>query len=119
MQVLLATTGSMGDFLPFVGLGKELRSRGHEVVLFAGGTYERFAQEAGIPLVPLFSAAEQERLSAQTWTGLKGVGNWLDHVAQLVEPVFSRIREHHVPGKTVVVNLDWLFGARIAGEVLG
>ncbi len=119
MLTLLATTGSMGDFLSFVGLGKELRSRGHDVVLFAGGGYERFAQEAGVPLVPLYSAAEHDRMFAKTWTGLASIANWLDHVAELVQPVFTKIREHHVPGNTVVVNLDWLFGARIAGEALG
>jgi rhamnosyltransferase subunit B len=119
MQALLATTGSMGDFLPFVGLGRELRARGHEVVLLAGGGYERFAQEAGICFDPLYSAAEHERMFAKTWTGFASVGNWLDHVAELVEPVFSRMCDRHVPGETVVVNLDWLFGARIAGETLG
>jgi UDP:flavonoid glycosyltransferase YjiC (YdhE family) len=119
MRALLTTTGSMGDFLPFVGLGKELRARGYEVVLIAGGAYEHFAREAEIRFVPLYSAAEHDRRMAMNWSGLEAIGNWLAHVGELITPVFSAIQEHHVPGETVVVHFDWLFGARIAGEALG
>ena len=39
MQILLASVGTIGDTLPFVGVGRELRGRGHQVALLGSGAF--------------------------------------------------------------------------------
>ena len=37
MHALLVSTGTAGNMLPFIGLGKALRARGHEATLIGSG----------------------------------------------------------------------------------
>ncbi|MGD8310405.1 MAG: glycosyltransferase, partial [Chromatiales bacterium] len=73
MKVLIFSTGSLGDLLPFVGLGRELRDRGHQVTLFGNGYYGQFAEQVGVDFQPLYSADEYRNLIQRDWSGLKGV----------------------------------------------
>ena len=118
MRVLLCTTGSLGDFLPFVGVARALRARGHEAILFGGGAYEHFAKDAGIGFVALTSAEAQEAFYRQSWDGWDAVRNWIDHAIGLIEPTYDRLAQHCVPGQTAIVALDWMFGARVARDAL-
>ena len=118
MRVLLITTGSLGDFLPFIGIGKALCARGHDVILFGGEAYGHFARDAGIGFVSLLSAEDQERLFRKRWDGGAAVRLWIEGMLAAIEPTYAHIAEHYVPGQTVIVNLDWMFGARIAREAL-
>jgi UDP:flavonoid glycosyltransferase YjiC (YdhE family) len=43
MKFLIVAAGSHGDVLPFVGLGRELQHRGHEVRLYASGPFAALA----------------------------------------------------------------------------
>ncbi len=45
LNILLATVGSAGDVHPFVGLGVELKRRGHRVTLITSGAFETLAQK--------------------------------------------------------------------------
>jgi rhamnosyltransferase subunit B len=118
MRALLATTGSLGDFLPFVGVAKALRARGHDAILFGGGAYERFAKDAGIAFVALTSAEAQEAFYRLEWDGWAAVRNWIDHAIGLIEPTYDVLAQHCVAGQTAIVALDWMFGARIARDAL-
>ena len=35
MKVLISSAGSHGDVLPYIAIGREMRARGHEIVLLA------------------------------------------------------------------------------------
>jgi rhamnosyltransferase subunit B len=118
MRVLLVTTGSLGDFLPFVGLARALKARGHEAILLGGGAYERFARAEGIELVALTSAEAQESFYRLKWDGWDAVRNWLDHAIGLIEPAYEALALRCVPGQTVIVALDWVFAARVARDAL-
>jgi UDP:flavonoid glycosyltransferase YjiC (YdhE family) len=50
--IVISTVGTLGDFLPFLALGKALRSRGHEVCLAVNPAFLGFAAEAGLRAVP-------------------------------------------------------------------
>lgn len=118
MRALLITTGSLGDFLPFVGVARALRARGHEAVLFGGGAYEHFAKDAGIDFVALTSAEAQEAFYRLSWDGWDAVRNWIEHAVGLIEPAYDLLAQRCVPGQTAIVALDWMFGARIARDAL-
>jgi sterol 3beta-glucosyltransferase len=53
MRVLIVTLGTRGDFELFAALGRELRSRGHDVVLGAAPFHEEAALAGGLGWVPI------------------------------------------------------------------
>jgi UDP:flavonoid glycosyltransferase YjiC (YdhE family) len=48
MRIAITAIGSAGDVHPFVAVGRELRARGHEVVIHAGAWYEEAVTRAGL-----------------------------------------------------------------------
>ncbi|WP_125737158.1 glycosyltransferase [Amycolatopsis sp. WAC 04197] len=69
MRVALTTLGSRGDVQPFVTLGYELRSRGHEVRVAAPADYADIVAEASLDHVPL-GGAPSEFLPGKPWDSL-------------------------------------------------
>ncbi|NEE17319.1 glycosyltransferase [Streptomyces sp. SID7499] len=53
MRITLTTLGSRGDTQPFVTLGHELKSRGHDVRIAAPAVYADVVHEAGLEMIPL------------------------------------------------------------------
>lgn len=53
MRFALITSGSHGDVHPFLGIGAELRRRGHEVVLFTHPYFTSHAQAASLDFQPI------------------------------------------------------------------
>ena len=52
MRFLLTPIGSSGDVFPFIGLGRRLRERGHEVILLAGEPFRAVSEAGGLTFVP-------------------------------------------------------------------
>lgn len=121
MKILLAATGTAGNVLPFVGLGKCLRERGHQVVLAAGGNCRSMAEREKIEFFNLDPPAGALSFDiAHRDAGGKEMGKQiLEEGIYHVRPVYRWIKEQYVPGKTVVACPGWLFGGRIAREHLG
>ncbi|MFI9457066.1 glycosyltransferase [Amycolatopsis sp. NPDC052450] len=59
MRIALTTLGSRGDVQPFAALGKELRERGHEVVLAAPSEFHGLATEARVEFAALPGAPSE------------------------------------------------------------
>ena len=53
MRITLMTIGTTGDVLPYVLLGKELRSRGHRITIAAFSDFEAMVKDAGLLFFPL------------------------------------------------------------------
>lgn len=53
MRIVIASFGSFGDLNPYVGLGRALRHRGHDVVLAVPGAYRPFVEAAGLAVHPV------------------------------------------------------------------
>jgi UDP:flavonoid glycosyltransferase YjiC (YdhE family) len=51
-KIVISTVGTLGDFLPFLALGKAMRARGHEIVLAVNPAFLGLAAEAGLRAVP-------------------------------------------------------------------
>jgi UDP:flavonoid glycosyltransferase YjiC (YdhE family) len=64
MHAILATMGTDGDVFPFVGLGGQLRARGHQVTLAAPEPYRDLASSLGLEFRPLVTAEEAGRMLA-------------------------------------------------------
>ncbi len=64
MHAILATLGTDGDVIPFIGLGARLRSRGHRVTLAANEAYQAMAADHGFDFRTLITGEEMHRLLA-------------------------------------------------------
>jgi rhamnosyltransferase subunit B len=111
LNILIATFGSVGDVLPFIGVGRELRERGHDVTLFTSPYFKSHAAEAGLELSPLGSVEDYHQLindsSMRHWKTVVdgyqkgGFAARLKLVARIVEPAYEAIAKLHEPGRTV------------------
>ena len=59
MRITLLTIGSTGDIRPYLLLGQELASRGHDVTLSTFSRYKDDAEKAGLSFFPLSGDAEK------------------------------------------------------------
>ncbi len=64
MNVVISSAGSLGDVLPYVAIGAELRRRGHVVTLVANPTFERLATEAAIGFTPVGTLGDHQKFLA-------------------------------------------------------
>src|SRR5438477_1954203 len=64
MHAILATMGTDGDVFPYVGLGVQLRTRGHQVTLAAPAPYRDLVANLGLGFRPLVTAGEAGRMLA-------------------------------------------------------
>ena len=74
MHAILASMGTDGDVLPYVGLGAALRARGHRVTLAASEPFAALAARAGLDFECLFTRDEHQELLSNPdfWHPLKG-----------------------------------------------
>jgi len=66
-RIVITSAGTLGDYLPFIYLGKKLHARGHSVCLAFNPTMIPLAQEACLETAPCgapFGASELQRLTS-------------------------------------------------------
>ncbi|HTU93489.1 MAG TPA: glycosyltransferase [Gemmataceae bacterium] len=122
MHVLLVSTGSAGNMLPFIGLGAALRARGHVVTLIASGAGTETACQAGLEVIDLDDPQARPKLPTTDAATVRKPGflrTLGSHAVRHMRRVFQLIADRQAAGKTVIVAPGWLFGARIAQEKLG
>lgn len=123
MKILIVAAGSHGDVLPFVGLGRELRRRGHEVRLFASAPFATMAAEAGLPFAEVMSAAEYQRFLADrdATDPMKGMALLAQAVAgaqrRCLALLESELAQEREPGHTLVVGSSLAWATRLLGEL--
>src|SRR5438445_5801089 len=105
LNVVALGFGSSGDVLPFVGIGAELRRRGHDVTLICNPYFGPQVQEAGLALRPVGTMAAYHELMADA-----DAFDWRTyherlkaHFLQLAEPVYEAVANLHQPGRTVLL----------------
>ena len=52
MRIAIVTTGTTGDVLPYIALGRRLLAAGHEVWLCSADKYAAEAKARALPFVP-------------------------------------------------------------------
>ncbi|GAA4516817.1 MULTISPECIES: glycosyltransferase [Nonomuraea] len=123
--VIMVTHGTHGDVLPFVGLGRILRERGHRVEILTHAPFEAVARREGLEFTPIDTEREYERYLSDT-PMLLGAG--MDRWRRFYDAIglFDQIRfecevlkARHVPGETVFVGRHTTaISTLFAGEVL-
>jgi rhamnosyltransferase subunit B len=119
MALVIATAwGIRGDVTPFLAIGAELKSRGHEVVLVSNPVYEKDAQQAGLSLVPIGTEEDYHKFVGEPglWSSDVNVHGraGLKYILPVVEGMYRAVERLHRPGETVL--LASRHGAWIAAE---
>jgi UDP:flavonoid glycosyltransferase YjiC (YdhE family) len=112
---LLSTSGTHGDVLPFVELGRALVGRGHDVTLYTHEFYAATARRAGVRVEAPDTREEYDRQIADSHNLLREVVADLDHLTDFFRRngLFEHIRFEYTrmaavvrdraPGDVVVV----------------
>lgn len=119
-RVLVSVFGSAGDVHPFLAVGRALAARGHEVLVHANPHFERRIRGAGLGFVPLGSADEYARTVQDVRLMHRtGAARYLLHevLPRYVPEQVAFVRDHRVPGETVVVASPVAVGAVLAGDL--
>lgn len=119
LKVLLAAAGSHGDVLPFIGLGRELRRRGHEPHLFASGGFAPLAAQAGLAFSEVLSAADFQAVLADrdVTHSRRGMVLMAGVLARTQRRALEQLEQAHEPGRTLVVGSSLAWGTRLLGEL--
>jgi rhamnosyltransferase subunit B len=118
LNVLLASWGSAGDVMPFIGIGSELRRRGHDVTLIASPAFARQAESAHLSFAGAGTIEEYKMLmaDAELWDSRTFLQRLFVHWSPSVEPFYARIVESLRPSRTVLVAHALAAAARVAQE---
>ncbi|MFN8651842.1 MAG: glycosyltransferase [Gemmatimonadales bacterium] len=121
MRFLLCPVGSSGDVHPYIGIGRELQARGHEVLLFGAEVHHEVATRNGLTFISTASADDYHAATRDPdlWHPRKG----FETVLQLVIPHLERSRQvledHCLPGRTFIVGHPLSFAARVLEDQRG
>jgi UDP:flavonoid glycosyltransferase YjiC (YdhE family) len=121
MNVLLVPMGSAGDVFPYLGLGQALSERGHRVTVITSGYFKNRVSEAGLRFVELGTTEDYHAVQSnpKLWEARAGCELFARAIVPAIQPLYEIIRQHWVPGQTVIAAPPVAFGARVAQEKLG
>lgn len=119
MKILIVAAGSHGDVLPFVGLGRELQDRGHQVHLFASGAFAAIAAEAGLPFTEVLSVAEYQKFLADrdATDPRKGMALLAQAVIGTQRRCLALLDRECEPGRTLLIGSSLAWATRLLGEL--
>jgi UDP:flavonoid glycosyltransferase YjiC (YdhE family) len=117
----MTPVGSAGDVHPFIGIGRALRARGHEVVIVTAGTFEPVVRRAGLEFRETISAQYFDEVSKHPdlWHPRRGLQVVLGTVADYLRQGYQQVGEVYEPGRTVLVGHALSFGTRLYEEKHG
>jgi rhamnosyltransferase subunit B len=121
-NIIMTTTGSGGDVLPFVTIGRALRSRGHLVTVLTHDYFSQAVIAAGLRFAPLDTPGEWEQMirDGSQLRGPSALPSFIErHVLPKIASEVGLIRKFHQPNETILVA-RWGpgFAAKIAAEQL-
>ena len=121
MNFVMTPVGSAGDVHPFIGIGRALRARGHEVVIVTAGTFEQVVRRAGLEFRETISAQFFDEMSKHPdlWHSRRGLQFVLGTAADYVRQGYEQVAEVYEPGRTVLVGHALSFGTRLYEEKHG
>lgn len=121
MHAILASVGTDGDVIPYVGLGAELRRRGHRVTLVVAEPWRQTALDLGLEFAPVVTAEEDRQfvVDPDLWHPLKGpafLAKWGTQFLRRQYDLLAGLASQ--PGSVMVAN-PGLLPARVVSEKLG
>lgn len=121
MLFLLTPVGSSGDVHPFVGVGRALRSRGHEVAVLTAEPHRGVVERAGLSFAPVSSTEDYDAatLDPDLWHPRRGFETVLKMIPPMLESTWRELESRYQPGRTMVVGHPLGFAARSFEEKAG
>jgi len=118
---LLTPVGSSGDVHPFVGIGRALRERGHDVTMLTAEPFRRISEHAGLRFVATQSDDEFDRVTKDPdlWHSRRGTTVVFRALASGMRAHYTRIADACEPGRTVLVGHTLSFASRMFEEIHG
>lgn len=119
MRFIMTPVGSSGDVHPFIGIGRELRSRGHDVVIATAEPFGEASRRAGLDFVSTASTDEFDRVSKDPdlWHPRRGLRLVLREVSSRLRQGYACLERLYVPGRSVLVGHSLSFSTRVFEEV--
>lgn len=104
MDFLLTSIGSHGDVHPFVGVGRELKSRGHTVRMLVNEHFRDMVQRAGLTAIDLGTKDDYLRITKDPamWHPRKGPARVMQYTIETFEPVYKACLEQASADTTIV-----------------
>lgn len=118
MQVLLTPIGSLGDNLPFFGLGMELARRGHAVTVATSEPFADLVRRCGLAFVPTVTAEEYRAATGdpELFDARKGFAAVMHHVGEYNRRLFEIVSARQAQGPLAVVAHTFDFASRVISE---
>ena len=118
MRILIAASGSYGDVYPFVGLARELRLRGHEIVFFANDYFRAAVEAEQLQFIAVGEASDYESIvhDPRLWDAKLGVEVVLEAVMRFTPPAYELLLQEYRAGETLLVGSSLSFAARLLQE---
>ena len=111
--------GSSGDVYPFVGIGRMLRTRGHDVTIITAENFRSVAENVGLGFDAYPESAEEFDLittHSDLWHPRRGVTLVMKTLAQGLAGLYDRLSALYEPGKTLLVGHTLSFATRVFEE---
>jgi UDP:flavonoid glycosyltransferase YjiC (YdhE family) len=121
MRFLLTPVGSSGDVHPYVGIGRRLRERGHDVTVLTAEPHRRTVEGAELEFVSVFTEHDYEAAThdPELWHPTKSFKTVARLMLLGLEATWRELERRYVPGKTFVVGHPLGFAARSFEEKSG
>jgi len=121
MRFILTPVGSSGDVNPFVSIGRGLKDRGHDVVIFTAEPFADVVEKAGLQFERSFSTNDYERIvgNADLWDPWNGLSVILKAIASRLELDYKALESIYRDGSTVLVGHSLSLATRLLEEVKG
>jgi rhamnosyltransferase subunit B len=121
LRVIIHTIGSAGDVHPFLGIGKALQDRGHEVFVVTNPVFETAVSANGLGFYPLGTVMDFQKTKddPDLWHPRRAFPTVIRHAVDPSHaPILEITRELRIPGRTVMLASSLAFAARTASELL-
>jgi rhamnosyltransferase subunit B len=119
MRIILTPFGSNGDVFPFLGIGKQLQARGHEVKILTGEPFRTVTESLGLSFHCGWSAEDYETLinNPDIWQSHKGPKIVFRAVCQSLASRYEVLSDLVIPNNTLLVGHTLSFPTRVYEEV--
>lgn len=117
MRFLMTPVGSSGDVHPYIGIGRMLRDRGHDVAIMTAAPFETMVVRAGLTFYPTISAEEYDRVTRNPnlWHRREGLRIVMSEVGKWIGVAYKLLAATYRPG-TVLVGHGLSFATRLYEE---
>jgi UDP:flavonoid glycosyltransferase YjiC (YdhE family) len=117
-NIVLTPIGSGGDVHPFVGVGRALRERGHDVTVITSEPFREIIENAGLRFIQHMSEEEIFRLidNPDIWHPVKGLRLLLRLGADIMREGYEILRHNCDPDRSVFVAHTVAFSTRVFAE---